>query len=268
MIFKQQLLTVLLGVLFAVALTDQASALYDPGVGRFCSRDPIGYEDGNNLQATYFVPQSQDPFGKYAITKGKAPPKRSICDCCDTAVQDLIRLGIVTKSVKGPGGRDCPVSVHCNEGCDGGAPGYCKINRTTIPPNIVICIDCRMANLNLEQTIAHEMQHARDLCAFPNLNTNTLQGCIWFETRGCEVTCGIRNPNGGPDFDACVNCCVYFSCRHHRGMQKPSTTCDLTTIPTKPCWKYDPELRRFVPDDKDPRCRKNHPKKKKKPSKS
>jgi hypothetical protein len=31
----------LLGVFFATVLTGQASALYDPGVGRFCSRDPI-----------------------------------------------------------------------------------------------------------------------------------------------------------------------------------------------------------------------------------
>ena len=44
MMFKQRLFTLLLGVLFATALTDQASALYDPGVGRFCSRDPIGYK--------------------------------------------------------------------------------------------------------------------------------------------------------------------------------------------------------------------------------
>ena len=43
MIFKQRFFTLLLGLLFASVLTDQASALYDPGVGRFCSRDPIGY---------------------------------------------------------------------------------------------------------------------------------------------------------------------------------------------------------------------------------
>lgn len=43
MIFKQRLFTILLGLLFATALTDQASALYDPGVGRFCSRDPMIY---------------------------------------------------------------------------------------------------------------------------------------------------------------------------------------------------------------------------------
>lgn len=42
MIFKPRLFTLLLGLLFAVVLTDQASVLYDPGVGRFCSKAPIG----------------------------------------------------------------------------------------------------------------------------------------------------------------------------------------------------------------------------------
>jgi hypothetical protein len=49
MILKQRLFTVLLGLLFATVLTDQAAALYDPGVGRFCSRDPIGYGDIWNI---------------------------------------------------------------------------------------------------------------------------------------------------------------------------------------------------------------------------
>ena len=41
---RPRLFAALFVLLFAVALTDQASALYDPGVGRFCSRDPIEYE--------------------------------------------------------------------------------------------------------------------------------------------------------------------------------------------------------------------------------
>ena len=51
MIFTQRFFTLLLGLLFATVLTDQASALYDPGVGRFCSRDPIGYEGGDHFYA-------------------------------------------------------------------------------------------------------------------------------------------------------------------------------------------------------------------------
>jgi hypothetical protein len=43
MLFKQRLFTLMLGLIFSAVLSEQASALYDPGVGRFCSRDPIGY---------------------------------------------------------------------------------------------------------------------------------------------------------------------------------------------------------------------------------
>ena len=49
MMLKQRLFTLLLGLLFAVVLTDQASALYDPGVGRFCSRDPMRFHDSYNM---------------------------------------------------------------------------------------------------------------------------------------------------------------------------------------------------------------------------
>jgi len=67
MIFKQRLFTVLLGLLFVVVLTDQASALYDPGVGRFCSRDPIGYADGNNSYSAQIFLIGSDPSGTLMI---------------------------------------------------------------------------------------------------------------------------------------------------------------------------------------------------------
>lgn len=82
MIFKQRLFTVLLGLLFVVVLTDQASALYDPGVGRFCSRDPIGYADGKNLQMAYFAPSATDPFGQQIqilVKKGKDHASEGPC---------------------------------------------------------------------------------------------------------------------------------------------------------------------------------------------
>jgi len=62
MIFKQRLFTVLLGLLFVSVLTDQASALYDPGVGRFCSRDPVFAQQLYGfVGANVFV--SIDPMG-------------------------------------------------------------------------------------------------------------------------------------------------------------------------------------------------------------
>lgn len=46
---RPQLLAAFCVLLFTIILSNQASALYDPGVGRFCSRDPIGNlgSDGN-----------------------------------------------------------------------------------------------------------------------------------------------------------------------------------------------------------------------------
>jgi len=78
MTFKQRLFTLLLGLLFATVLTDQASALYDPGVGRFCSRDPIGYSDGLGLQTVYFVPFGTDPSGE-KFTDPHSPTTKSEC---------------------------------------------------------------------------------------------------------------------------------------------------------------------------------------------
>jgi hypothetical protein len=60
---RPQLLAALFVLLFTAILTKQASALYDPGVGRFCSRDPIGYEDGKNLFSNYFQTWGLDPNG-------------------------------------------------------------------------------------------------------------------------------------------------------------------------------------------------------------
>lgn len=70
MIFTQRLFTILLGLWFATILTDQASALYDPGVGRFCSRDPIGHT-GSPKQLYGFLSDNPvaavDPTGKITV---------------------------------------------------------------------------------------------------------------------------------------------------------------------------------------------------------
>src|SRR6056297_621344 len=45
---------------------DQAQAMYAPGVGRFISRDPIGYEGSpGNLYRAYFVPNGLDAEGTH-----------------------------------------------------------------------------------------------------------------------------------------------------------------------------------------------------------
>lgn len=89
MIFTQRLFTVLLGMLFVVVLSDNALALYDPGVGRFCSRDPIGYEGDQNLyRYTFSSPMVLvDPSGlQTAPPIQDSPPKatrlENNCGCC------------------------------------------------------------------------------------------------------------------------------------------------------------------------------------------
>lgn len=61
MIFTQRFVTMLLGLLFATALTDQTLALYHPGVGRFCSRDPIGYVAGAKADRVRPNPRVSSP---------------------------------------------------------------------------------------------------------------------------------------------------------------------------------------------------------------
>ena len=47
---------------------------FDNDMGRFISRDPIGYVDGLNLYRGYFVPRLVDPNGTIAI-----PPACVVC---------------------------------------------------------------------------------------------------------------------------------------------------------------------------------------------
>jgi RHS repeat-associated protein len=46
---------------------------YSTTLGRFISRDPIGYVDGMNLYAAYFVPGGSDPLGLECPTAGSGP---------------------------------------------------------------------------------------------------------------------------------------------------------------------------------------------------
>jgi uncharacterized protein RhaS with RHS repeats len=79
MIFKHRLFTILLGLLFETVLTDQASALYDPGVGRFCSRDPMGYADGKVVYAANFILSRSDPSGLLTVELDESSYKPVFC---------------------------------------------------------------------------------------------------------------------------------------------------------------------------------------------
>jgi len=46
-----------------LALYQYRARKYDANLGRFASRDPSGYRDGNSLVRAYFAPQNLDPTG-------------------------------------------------------------------------------------------------------------------------------------------------------------------------------------------------------------
>ena len=67
---------IFLGLLFIFLSQPLQARYYDPDMGRFASRDPIGYSDGMNLYAGYFAQEFQlDPMGtemKKTLVNSKA----------------------------------------------------------------------------------------------------------------------------------------------------------------------------------------------------
>jgi hypothetical protein len=161
-------------------------------------------------------------------------------------LEDAKNTGAIPATVPGRP-RRCPVVAECKIGCPGGFPAYTQ----KVGDTILICFDCRMSHENLQQTIAHEVQHARDFCRF-RPNPRSKNDCLRYERRACRESCAVIYPGRGPDYRRCVDCCVWFSCRHH-GLPPLQPPCD-PNIPTRPCWRYDPDIPGFVPDPKDPRC--------------
>jgi RHS repeat-associated protein len=47
------------------SLSYARSRMYSPGLGRFISRDPMGYVSGSSLYGAYFAPNGLDPLGLY-----------------------------------------------------------------------------------------------------------------------------------------------------------------------------------------------------------
>lgn len=189
MIFKQRLFDVLLGLLFATVLTDQASALYDPGVGLFCSRDPIGYEGSKWNVYQYVQARSLsrvDPKGLSHCTPKPYtdPPSRSISTTtCNVAV----RCGPAFWGL----GQHCGLIVETDSGTyaiDG--TGGCENNFnwtqtideygqtgpfTSFPPSVCECLRISSKQWN-------DMEVPRD--SFGN-NSNTSLGCL---TRKCGIS--------------------------------------------------------------------------------
>lgn len=87
--FCRTLSVLLLGLVFAVKFGSDAYGMYNPGLGRFCSRDPIGYKDGKNLYSNYFQTWGVDPNGTECTSA-------DCIDRCKTLPENVV--------VGGPGG--------------------------------------------------------------------------------------------------------------------------------------------------------------------
>jgi hypothetical protein len=203
MIFKQRLFTLLLGLLFATVLTDQASALYDPGVGRFCSRDPIGYVDGACLYGQYIRMQHLDSMGLFCNTHCSTSfmpqqvagmPYRNESPL--PAAQGQVTLGVTRVNVE-------DFECTCKKDCGGWYVDSVELNVVA-----EIVIDVRLAKIfgppwSLETVYGHEQRHVlnfkdyweneglREFCDF--YHAQNRPGCKYYDD---EITCLFQGCSG------------------------------------------------------------------------
>jgi RHS repeat-associated protein len=94
--------------------------MYSANLGRFVSRDPIGYADGASLYSAYYVPNGLDPLGllrvsvsmsiRYNLTPNLPQP---------TATGTILATGAPTfMNLRGGGGSECIIEEgDCHPGC-------------------------------------------------------------------------------------------------------------------------------------------------------
>ncbi len=223
--------------------------MFTPTVGRWLSEDPAGYVDGPNV---YLYVGNQPVFSV-------DPSGYAICDCCNAAIAETKQTALKNGNIN-TGRHRCRTVIECKEGCPANAPGYTTLdiikpkggNKRDKKIVITICIDCRVPNTSLNSLILHEVQHARDFCDNRQLPPANLPSCVQYETSAYEVSCGAAFPDGGANYQRCIDCGVWFSCRRYNAPQ-PQPPCNIADTPAKPCYIYDP-VRGFIPDPDDPRC--------------
>jgi RHS repeat-associated protein len=132
--------------------------MYDASLGRFCSRDPIGFKGSKwNLQEFLGsrVLAQMDPLGKISVQECNdvlnewwTASGESLVASCKKAKLDFQK----------PVCKDCPKNQPSTAGCKKDSKG----NYTGV--EIVLCANDFKSKSTLLLNIKHEMQHVRDIC--------------------------------------------------------------------------------------------------------
>lgn len=131
MVSEQIISKATLSVVFVLSWGSCASAMYDPYIGRFASRDPIGYADGFNLNGNYFVVAFTDPFGFSIKIPDGAEGKRMLAllnELCPAGGFSADSSGQVSASLS-----NCNASPDPTRGCSLRSPGITPHSGTAFP---------------------------------------------------------------------------------------------------------------------------------------
>ncbi|MFO0943687.1 MAG: RHS repeat-associated core domain-containing protein [Pirellulales bacterium] len=199
--------------------------MFDPALGRFCSRDPMRYTRTFSLFASDFVLIRTDPLGWFGLDiedlkkdcqevndrrkkhnpKDVPPLDPGKAEGCAKKVQeriDKLKEDEKGKLIIGQFSKDCPMPKVTCQCCPSGFGGFYSRKDKML----WLCAD-KDGNLgnNIDPIIIHELVHA-------------LQDCFWKGKEGCERSLKWELEAyfcmGGActDFDSCISRAIQSSC--------------------------------------------------------
>ncbi|GIX00686.1 MAG: hypothetical protein KatS3mg111_4018 [Pirellulaceae bacterium] len=159
--------------------------MYDPELGRFCGRDPIGYRDGHNLYCAYFAPKGTDALGFFEGPEIRQRCKdREIlrnCDkhrpkhpCDDFDVDDLFgRFPRFKALFECAGTQNCLLKckdrIRCENNCPPGqSAAYVYPYSANYSFAYIRICGTALGSAALEETLLEEAYHALTLCHWGN----------------------------------------------------------------------------------------------------
>ncbi len=212
--------------------------MYDAELGRFVSRDPIGYDGGSNVLYGYVNARpvyDTDPLGL------KPDNPADPCTCCKEAFAHKFGYISVTPDGKpadpngnsvvqdyeAPNGNDCRVTLTCEPTGDCGKGK--GVGTTTHPEpsdsprityDIGVCIPC--TSLNKEEAdalLVHEWVHVTRFCQ-AGKGPSSCDDCALHETAAYEAQCDMLHtgrPGASDAIKKCIQCGVWKSCKDFKG---------------------------------------------------